>query len=102
MVIRLKKFGSIRSSSFRAEGCEAPLERRGSLVEASVGAAEGHFGPNRSSDQPGGRPAVRCSSKFRNWQILLQKSAGAAWAQQSNHNEPILESTLRIGTWSYI
>src|SRR6266566_2500569 len=67
MVIRLQKFGSIRSSSFRAEGCEAPLERRGSLVEAPVGAAEGHFGPNRSSDQPGGRPAVRCSSKFRNW-----------------------------------
>jgi hypothetical protein len=32
---------------------ETPLERRGSLVEASVGAAEGHFGLNRSSDQPG-------------------------------------------------
>jgi len=28
------------------------LERRGSLVEASVGAAEGHFWLNRSSDQP--------------------------------------------------
>src|SRR5215470_2427785 len=40
---------------------ETPLERRGTLVETSVGAAEGHFGPNRSSDQPGGRPAVRCS-----------------------------------------
>ena len=72
------------------------MERRGSLVEAPVGAAEGHFGPNRSSDQPGGRPAVRCSSKFRNWHNWTFRDVPAPVANQVESGPRELANVLLL------
>jgi hypothetical protein len=50
----------------------------------------------------GSAAQLRCQSQTHGMsgcgRYCCKSRRGAAWAQQSNHSEPILESTLRIGT----